>query len=113
MICWRGCDDWDVGRGPLVDVSGGRDVVFVSYSHCDAGWAQRFGVLLKPLVRRKQLRLWVDTEIRAGDEWHPSIVEAIERSSAALLLVSADFLGSDYIMDQELPMLIRQGVRLA
>jgi TIR domain len=73
---------------------GGRDVVFVSYSHCDAQWAQRFRVLLKPLVRSKQLRLWDDTEIRVGDQWHPDIPMMIKRSSVALLLVSADFLGS-------------------
>ena len=107
-----GCDDWCVDPGPRV-VDGGRDVVFVSYSHCDAQWAQRFGVLLKPLVRRKRLRLWMDTELRVGDEWHPGIMETIERSGVALLLVSADFLGSDFIMDQELPELIKQGVRLA
>ena len=37
-------------------------LVFISYSHDDAAWAQRFRVLLKPLVRRKRLRLWDDTQ---------------------------------------------------
>jgi WD40 repeat protein len=106
-----------VDRRPLVsdggDGDGGRNVVFISYSHRDAQWAQRFGVLLKPLVRRKRLRLWVDTDIRVGDEWHPGIFQVIEQSGVALLLVSADFLDSDFILDQELPELIRRGVRLA
>lgn len=104
-----------MGLGPLVgDASdGGRDLVFVSYSHEDAEWVQRFTVLLKPLVRRKRLRLWVDTDIRSGDEWHPDIIRAIEQASVALLLVSADFLASDFIMDQELPALIAHGVRIA
>ncbi len=89
-------------------------MVFVSYSHEDAWWAQRVQVLLKPLVRRKRLRLWSDTnDIRAGDQWHPDIMRAIEQSGVALLLVSADFLASDFIMEQELPALVRQGVRLA
>ncbi|MGH3981676.1 MAG: TIR domain-containing protein [Pseudonocardiaceae bacterium] len=101
--------------GPFVDhtADGGRDLVFVSDSHHDAEWALRLRVLLKPLVRRKQLRLWIDTDIRAGDEWHPGIVRAIKQSSVALLLVGADFLDSDFIMEQEVPLLIRQGVRLA
>lgn len=62
-----------MGLGPLVGdaADGGRDLVFVSYSHEDAQWAQRCTVLLKPLVRSKRLRLWVDTDIRTGDEWHP------------------------------------------
>jgi hypothetical protein len=86
---------------------------FISYSHVDVAWAQRFWVLLKPMVRRKRLRLWDDSQIRVGDEWHPAIEEAIERSRVALVLVSADFLASDYVMEQELPALVRHGVRLA
>ncbi|MGH3804622.1 MAG: toll/interleukin-1 receptor domain-containing protein, partial [Pseudonocardiaceae bacterium] len=101
--------------GPLVDhtADGGRDLVFVSYSHHDAEWALRLRVLLKPLVRSKQLRLWIDTDIRVGDEWHPDIIRAIEQSNVALLLVSADYLDSDFIMEHEVPTLIEQGVRLA
>src|SRR3712207_2746975 len=96
-------DERDVGDG----------LVFVSYSHVDAVWAQRFRVLLKPLVRRKRLRVWDDTEIRATERWHPAIARAIGRSRVALVLVSADFLASDYIMDVELPALLRHGVGLA
>jgi hypothetical protein len=104
-----------VGLVPLVGdtAAGGRDGIFVSYSHHDAVWAQRFRKVLKPLVRSKRLWLWVDTDIPVGDRWHPDIRRAIGRSSVALLLVSADFLDSDFIMDEELPALIRQGVRLA
>lgn len=104
-----------MGLVPLVGdtAAGGRDGIFVSYSHHDAVWAQRFRKVLKPLVRSKRLWLWVDTDIPVGDQWHPDIRRAIGRSSVALLLVSADFLDSDFIMDEELPALIRQGVRLA
>ena len=95
------------------DAGGGRDLVFVSYSHEDAAWVQRVQVLMKPLLRSRRMRLWVDTDIRTGEEWHPGILRAIERSQVALVLVSADLLASDYVMDQELPALLRQGVRLA
>lgn len=63
-------------------------MVFVSYSHDDAQWAQWFRKMLKPVVCRKRLELWDDTGIRVGDEWHPAIDRAIQRSSVALLLVS-------------------------
>ncbi|MGH3934512.1 MAG: NB-ARC domain-containing protein, partial [Pseudonocardiaceae bacterium] len=108
-----GWNDVAVDLVPGGTADGGRDLVFVSYSHRDAEWALRLRVLLKPLVRGERLRLWIDTDIRVGDEWHPGIRRAIEQSSVALLLVSADFLDSDFIMEQEVPMLIEQGVRLA
>src|SRR5689334_11298710 len=90
-----------------------RDLLFVSYSHADDVWAQRFEVLLKPLVRRRRLRLWVDRAIRVGDRWRPEIEQAIARSRTALLLISADYLASDFILDDELPALGRHQVRLA
>ncbi len=67
------CDDDGVGlESHTGDGAGdGRDLVFVSYSHsqADKAWVQRVQVLAKPLLRSKRLRLWVDTAIRAGDEW--------------------------------------------
>jgi WD40 repeat protein len=97
----------------LVDERDDRELLFVSYSHTDDVWAQRFEVLLKPLVRRRRLRLWVDRTIRVGDRWRPEIEQAIARSRMALLLVSADYLASDFILDDELPALGRHRVRLA
>jgi hypothetical protein len=59
------------------------------------------------------LELWVDTRIQAGDEWLPAILTAIERSQFAVLMVSADFLNSAFIMEHELPALVARRVRLA
>jgi hypothetical protein len=64
---------------------GGADgLVFLSYNHDDAVWAQRFGVLLKPVIRAQRMRLWDDTQIRAGDAWHAAIEQAIAGSRVAL-----------------------------
>lgn len=99
---------------PGAEGDGARDQVFISYSHRDAQWAQAFTEILDPLVRGKRLRLWIDVaNLRAGDEWHPGILEAIGQSRVALVLVSKWFLASDYIMNTELPALIKAGVRLA
>src|SRR6185437_8348723 len=96
------------------DDGDGRRVVFASYSHADTIWMQRFEVLLKPLLDRKQLSLWSDRDrLRVGDAWDSEIERAIEVSQVGLLLVSADFLASDYIVGRELPALRRHGVRLA
>jgi hypothetical protein len=97
-----------------LDVAGSfRDLVFLSYSHADAEWVQRLEVLLKPVVRARRLRVWADAHIRVGDDWRRDLTAAIERTRLGLLLVSADFLASDFIMDEELPALIARGVPLA
>jgi len=99
---------------PLSDaVDGSRDLVFVSYSHADAEWVQRLEVLLKPVVRARRLRVWADPHIPVGNDWRRDIAAAIERTRVGLLLVSGDFLASDFIMDEELPALIARGVPLA
>src|SRR4051794_25272416 len=91
----------------------GRNLIFVSYSRADTAWAQRFEVMLKPVIHRERLAMWLDMSIQAGDRWLPEIEVAITRSRIALLLVSADFLASPFIMNHELPALLRHGVRLA
>jgi TIR domain len=91
----------------------GRDTVFVSYSRADAEWMQAFRVMLTPGLEKLGIKLWVDEDIQPGDPWDSRIEQGIERSGVALLLVSKDFLASDYIREQELPALVARGVRLA
>jgi hypothetical protein len=67
--------------------------------------------MLKPLAA-KGVRVWADTSIEAGDSWSGEIDEAIEQAFAALLLVSPDFLASDFIVERELPALNRRGATL-
>jgi hypothetical protein len=81
--------------------------VFISYSHTDVEFLDRLLVHLKPLEKSNQLELWVDTRLRAGDKWKKEIEKALERANVAILLVSADFLASDFITDNELPPLLR------
>ena len=92
---------------------GSRQVVFVSYSREDADWLVRFQTMLKPLVRNRRLELWSDTLITTGRRWRPELEDAVARADAALLLVSPDFLASDFVMDHELPEFIKRGVPLA
>ena len=91
----------------------GLPVVFVSYSREDAEWLRRVVTMLKPLVRARRCRSsGSDTIIGTGEQWGPQIEDAIARADIALLLVSPDFLGSEFIMDRELPALIGTGVPL-
>lgn len=81
--------------------------VFISYSHSDREYIDRLLVHLKPLEKEGLIDLWVDKRLRAGDRWKKEIEKALRRAMVAILLVSADFLASDFITDNELPPLLR------
>ncbi len=83
-----------------------KPTVFVSYSHVDKEYLQRFSVHAKPLERKGIVDIWVDSKIKAGDKWQDEIEKALSKAAIAILLISADFLASDFIVDNELPPLL-------
>lgn len=82
--------------------------VFVSYSHADDVWLERLRVHLRPLVRRGALDLWDDSRISPGQVWRDEITKALARAHVAILLISADFLASEFVVDNELPPLLQR-----
>src|SRR5271168_1144800 len=80
-------------------------MIFVSYSHADEAWRKRFETVSKPLSRAELMVFWSDKNIKMG-EWEKQIQAAMKDAVAAVLLVSDNFLDSDYIVEKELPYLI-------
>lgn len=76
--------------------------VFISYSREDAEWVKRLRTHLAPLLQDDQLDLWDDSKIQPGDDWRAEIRAALDSSSAAILLISPDFVASDFIRKNEL-----------
>jgi hypothetical protein len=82
-----------------------RTKVFVSYSHKDKEFLMDVQRHFKPFL--KDINFWDDSKIIPGQKWKEEIRKAISETKIAILLVSTDFLGSDFISSDELPPLLR------
>ncbi|HWS87418.1 MAG TPA: tetratricopeptide repeat protein [Pyrinomonadaceae bacterium] len=76
--------------------------LFYSYSHRDEDLRDKLETHLSMLKRQKVINQWHDRGILAGEEWGGEIDEHLKAADIILLLVSADFLASDYCYDIEL-----------
>jgi len=83
-----------------------RPVVFVSYSHKDEKEQQHLLSHLGVLHKAGLLEVWSDDNIGAGVNWQTEISRAIEKSKVAVLLITANFLTSEFILSQEVPVLL-------
>jgi hypothetical protein len=76
--------------------------VFYSYSHKDADLRERLGTYLAPLKQQKKISEWHDRKIEPGANWDTEINAQLDSADLILLLVSADFLASDYCFGVEM-----------
>src|SRR5262245_33028046 len=85
-----------------------RAKVFVSYSHRDASWLKMCEQAFGTGVYAKAFEIWSDKKIETSANWKQTIEATIASSRIALLLVSKNFLKSDFIAAQELPTILKR-----
>ena len=76
--------------------------LFYCYAHEDQDLRDRIDKHLGILKRLGQVTGWYDREIQAGTEWEREIEDHLSTASIILLLVSADFVNSDYCYGVEM-----------
>lgn len=76
--------------------------VFISYSHKDKRMKDKLIAHLNSLIRQKYISLWYDNMILPGKKIDTEIIEALRSSQIVLLLLSADYLASDYCYHEEM-----------
>jgi len=79
----------------------GQVELFFSYAHEDEALRDKLATHLSTLQRQGVIRQWHDRQIGAGTEWEGQINHHLETAHIILLLISADFIASDYCFDKE------------
>src|ERR1700730_471477 len=70
--------------------------IFFCYAHEDEALLNRLKAHLRSLQREGLIEVWHDRNISAGTEWEREISQRLDAAQVILLLVSPDFMNSDY-----------------
>ncbi|WP_296842249.1 leucine-rich repeat domain-containing protein [Thiofilum sp.] len=77
--------------------------IFISYSHEDEKpFLEKTEQCLKNLGRTLPIEFWHDRKLLAGSPVHDVILKQLEQADIVILLVSPDFIASDYCFTKEI-----------
>ena len=76
--------------------------VFFSYAHEDGVWCEKLRKFLRRLERDGDIQGWYDSDISGGMEWKVEIMTHLNAAHIILLLVSQDFIDSDFCWGTEM-----------
>ena len=76
--------------------------VVISYSHKDRGFVEELLVALAAELRRGTISIWYDRELLPGSAFDAEIEEVFQQGEIFLLIISSDFIASDYCFSKEL-----------
>ncbi len=76
--------------------------IFICYAEEDEILLNKLKAHLRPLQRQNLAELWYDHNVRAGAAWEPEIKKYLNTAQIILLLLSPDFMDSDYCYGVEM-----------
>src|SRR6266566_2694160 len=76
--------------------------IFCCYARKDHSLLNELRIHLIPMIRQGLITLWADTDIDAGLEWEKEIEKHLETAQIILLLISPEFIASDYCYSIEM-----------
>lgn len=85
-----------------------KQSIFISYSRKDEKEKDKLLSHLGVLQKAGLLSIWSDEEIGPGADWKKEIEQAMAQASVAILLVTSNFLNSDFILKKEVPRLLQR-----
>jgi hypothetical protein len=85
--------------------------IFFCYAHEDEAFLNKLKAHLSPLQRQGFIAIWHDRDISAGVEWEQEIKEQLNAAQIILLLISPDFMNSDYCYGIEMQRAIERHER--
>jgi TIR domain/Effector-associated domain 11 len=103
----------DLTDTPAVEVKKKSDKlisVFISYSKKDNELREELDTHLSGLRRRKIVSNWDDRHIIGGELWDETIQTKLKEADIILFLVSANFINTDYIWENEIPIAEEQRI---
>ncbi|MGB1204022.1 MAG: TIR domain-containing protein [Chitinophagales bacterium] len=87
------------------NISDKRNKVFICYNRNNTDYKDDIKRYFKPFLPADAV--WCDDNIKASEVWSDEIYEAISETKVAIFLVSTDFLASDFVMDKEVPTILK------
>ncbi len=84
--------------------------IFISYSHRDRTWFRRVRDYLKS-VEGDNVDVWSDDDIKPSQRWFDEIQKAVASTDVAVLLVTNNYIISDFIDEHELTPFVEAAAR--
>ena len=81
---------------------------FICHSHLDTPYLEQLLEHLTLAKHQHKLTIWSSQDIASGGKWREAIDTALAEATVGILLVSASFLASSFIREQELPILLQK-----